>query len=336
MQNPTRLEMQTTEKTEKKLLFVHQGALGDFIVTFPVLRALRTGFVRIDGICRTEFGRLAKHLAVIDEFYPQDAARFAGLYSVETNPQVAELLNAYDHILLFSFSEALEESVRRFKMGAVHRIPPWPREEESIQVTEFLFQRLKESKLLPLIAATTTGMPVRHLSVDDGSGGKPGPGSRVILCPGAGNGPKRWPLEGYLQVADMFIKNGFRPEWVLGPAERDLDSALCARPEASMPVHHSLGLVQLAELLRSAGGYVGNDSAVSHLAAFLGVPSVVVFGPSNPERWRPTGPRVTILKGAAPCRLQLNEAKTGCIDSDCMKQVPPEMVLKSFLHLVER
>ena len=328
--------MQTTEKTEKKLLFVHQGALGDFIVTFPVLDALRTGFVRIDGICRAEFGRLAKHLAVIDDFYPQDAARFASLYSVETNPQVAELLNVYDHVVLFSFSKALEESVRRYKMDAVHRIPPWPREEDSIQVTEFLFQRLKESKLLPLIAATTTGMPVRHLPGDDGSRGKPGPGSRVILSPGAGNGPKRWPLQGYLQVADMFIKIGLRPEWVLGPAERDLASALSAGSGAAMPVHRSLDLVKLAELLQSAGGYVGNDSAVSHLAAFLGVPAVVIFGPSNPDRWRPTGPRVAILKGAAPSRLQLCEPKTGCIDSDCMKQVPPGMVLKSFLQLFDR
>jgi heptosyltransferase-3 len=38
--------------------------------------------------------------------------------------------------------------------------------------------------------------------------------------------------------------------------------------------------------------YVGNDSGISHLAAALGRPALVLFGPSNPDLWSPRGARV--------------------------------------------
>ena len=46
-------------------------------------------------------------------------------------------------------------------------------------------------------------------------------------------------------------------------------------------------LPQLGYLLTRAGLYVGTDTAVSHMAAAVGVPSVVLFGPSNPVKWGP-------------------------------------------------
>ncbi len=312
---------------------VHQGALGDFIVSFPVLRSLRSSFVRIDGVCRSEFGRLAAHLAVIDRFHPLEAARFASLYTTESDSRVADLLKSYDHVLLFSFSETLEESVRRVKADAVHRIPPWPRDEEGVHVTEFLFQRLKASRL-PLKPGSTAHPASGAPRSDAGHRRTSGSGSRVILCPGAGSRSKRWPLAGFLRLADRLSEMDICPEFVLGPAERDLESVFATGTAAVRRVHRPQGLVQLAQLLQSADGYVGNDSAVSHLAAFLGIPAVVLFGPSNPDRWRPLGTRVIVLKtgGLTDCRL--DKAKTGCIDSGCVEQIPPEMVLKSLLGLI--
>jgi ADP-heptose:LPS heptosyltransferase len=42
-------------------------------------------------------------------------------------------------------------------------------------------------------------------------------------------------------------------------------------------------------LARLAAGFVGNDSGVSHLAAAAGAPGVAIFGPTDPDRWRPIG-----------------------------------------------
>ncbi len=322
--------MRSPVKTEKSLLFVHQGALGDFIVTFPVLRCLRSGFGRIEGICRTGFGLLAKHLAIIDDFYPQDAARFATLYSTDIDTRVSDLLQAYECVLLFSFSETLENAVRRVKTDAVHRIPPWPRAEESIQVTEFLFQRLSAKNVLPKTAAATcheTDKP-RDPAF---SRRKPASGTRIIISPGAGNDSKRWPLAGYLQLAEMLKTSGLDPEFVLGPAERNLETAFSAGLAPGVPVHRPRSLVHLADLLHSAHGYVGNDSAVSHLAAFVGLPVVVLFGPSDPKRWRPVGPLVTVLHAGALSDIEADAVKPGCFDPDWLEQIPPASVLKAVL-----
>jgi heptosyltransferase-3 len=43
--------------------------------------------------------------------------------------------------------------------------------------------------------------------------------------------------------------------------------------------------------------FVGNDSGPGHLAGILGVPTVSIFGPKDPARWKPLGPTVNVVQG---------------------------------------
>jgi ADP-heptose:LPS heptosyltransferase len=54
-------------------------------------------------------------------------------------------------------------------------------------------------------------------------------------------------------------------------------------------------LLEVAARLKNCSTYLGNDSGVTHLAAMLGVPTIALFGPSNPHMWRPVGPWVQVL-----------------------------------------
>jgi ADP-heptose:LPS heptosyltransferase len=63
-----------------------------------------------------------------------------------------------------------------------------------------------------------------------------------------------------------------------------------------------LGLPQVAAILARCRLSLGNDSGVSHLAAAIGVPTIAVFGPTNPAVWAPLGPR------AAACKAMPGEA----------------------------
>jgi heptosyltransferase-3 len=103
-----------------------------------------------------------------------------------------------------------------------------------------------------------------------------------------------------------------------------------------------LTLSQTAALLQSARAYVGPDTAVTHMAAAVGVPVVSLYGPSNPVKWGPwphgyaraVNPwrrlgtqrvnNVTLLQGMIACVPCFNEGCERRIESfsDCLQQLP--------------
>jgi ADP-heptose:LPS heptosyltransferase len=123
----------------------------------------------------------------------------------------------------------------------------------------------------------------------------------VLLHPGSGSRRKRWPLERFLTLADSLDAAGSAPRFLIGPAEEDLAQAIHSHRGGKYPVMRAESLVELAGLLRSATGLVGNDAGVAHLAAFLGLSTVVIFGPADPVRWTPVGPHVSVVRPPVDC-----------------------------------
>ena len=118
-----------------------------------------------------------------------------------------------------------------------------------------------------------------------------GPPLDVVLHAGSGSPRKNWPLERFRAVADYLAKRGRRVEWCVGPAEEGLHLP----PEAC--VLRVTSLTDLARRLAGARLYLGNDSGITHLAAYVGCPTVALFGPTNPDIWAPRGDNVTVVRG---------------------------------------
>ena len=55
-------------------------------------------------------------------------------------------------------------------------------------------------------------------------------------------------------------------------------------------------LTQLAERMAGCSCFIGHDSGISHLAAAVGLPGVVLWGPTMEEVWRPRGEGIQILR----------------------------------------
>lgn len=113
-------------------------------------------------------------------------------------------------------------------------------------------------------------------------------GRYVCLHPGANEEVRRWPAEHFVAVGDRLSAAGF--DVVLTGSEREAEltaqiAAQLAEPATDLSGKTSLG--QMAALLEGAALLVCNDTGVSHLAAAIGSPSVVVFAASEPERWAP-------------------------------------------------
>ncbi len=318
---------------DKRLLIVHQGALGDFVVTFPVLKALGTLYPRIDGICRSSFGRLATDLGVLQSAFALESARFASLYTDRIEPAVDTLIAAYGGRLLFSFSEVLEKSMRKIAGGRVFRIQPWPRAADRCHITAFLGRQVSASGLLAGDARQRFERALSQLQT--AAGGKRRRGYRVLVAPGAGSVRKRWPLADFVRVAAGLTERGLDPSIILGPAEEDLDGELKKSPAWLGRIVKPATFQDLVGVLESAAGYIGNDSGVSHLAAFLGLPALVIFGPSDPDRWRPFGDHVRIVRPAPPCGpCYGTDPRAGRQPGACFDGITPERVLADFEKIV--
>ena len=61
------------------------------------------------------------------------------------------------------------------------------------------------------------------------------------------------------------------------------------------------------DALTGAGGYVGHDSGPTHLAAMIGLPTLALFGPTDPAIWSPLGPRVQCLRHEPLDKLPLGQ-----------------------------
>ena len=150
---------------------------------------------------------------------------------------------------------------------------------------------------------------------------------RIMLHPGAGSRRKRWPMTNFLEVEAMLKSDGLKPAFIVGPAEEDLIDSL-QHPERT--VYALTDLLDLRELLKSAGGYIGNDSGASHLAAFLGLPAVVIFGPADPKRWAPVGRNVEIVRPKMACHPCFEIGEANCDDPTCLTDTTPQQVFNAF------
>jgi ADP-heptose:LPS heptosyltransferase len=117
--------------------------------------------------------------------------------------------------------------------------------------------------------------------------GVPG-GGYVCVHPGARWPSRRWPAERFAAVADALAGRGLAVVLTGSIGERPLTAAtarLMRAPAVDLAGLTSLGT--LAAGLRGASLLVCNDTGVSHLAAALGVRSVVVASGSDVSRWAP-------------------------------------------------
>lgn len=112
--------------------------------------------------------------------------------------------------------------------------------------------------------------------------------SYVCLHPGANEDARRWPAERFALVGDRLAGAGYQIVLTGDQGETELTAQIAARmarPAINLSGKTSLG--GMAALLEGAALLVCNDTGVSHLAAAIGVPSVVVFAASEPQRWAP-------------------------------------------------
>ena len=101
---------------------------------------------------------------------------------------------------------------------------------------------------------------------------------------------KRWTLEGWAEVARHLASRGFHLVITGGGDEEEkayVRSAMSRMPGKVVNLAGELTFAEVTLLLHSSKLYIGPDTAVTHLAAATGAPTVALYGPTNPVKWAP-------------------------------------------------
>ncbi|MGE3847161.1 MAG: glycosyltransferase family 9 protein [Gammaproteobacteria bacterium] len=148
------------------------------------------------------------------------------------------------------------------------------------------------------------------------------PGTRwLAVAPGANYAGKKWPREAF---ADLLRRAAGDVDAVvlLGSAEDEVDAKhLAAAGPHARNLAGRTSLLEAAALLARCRAFVGNDSGLGHMAAAVGVPTLTVFGPGDPPRYRPWGQTARIVC-AADGRLERLRAEQVWPDLRAMLAAP--------------
>jgi heptosyltransferase III len=267
-------------------LLIRGGGLGDAVLTLPVLARIRAIHPEdtIDVLGSPFMCDMARLSGLSDTVHSFDDHGFHTL-AADGNPSpfLREFLSRYSTIYWFS---TLPASGRRAFANAAgvadcRVLDPRPREELKWHVT---------THLLTILGDNPDGM-TPQLPTMEGQCGDTTPRRGLVIHPGSGGLAKTWPIERFAAVARNV---GGPVTMIVGPAERDrhIDLTVLARVCA---IVEPPTVADLYTVLRSAMCYLGNDSGVSHLAAYAGTPATVMFGPTDPRIWRPLGDTVRVL-----------------------------------------
>ena len=148
----------------------------------------------------------------------------------------------------------------------------------------------------------------------------------AVLAVGANWPNKRWPTRNYAALADWLLERYILPVFVGGGA---LDENLMADIErlALVPPINLVGqttLKQLAAVIEGSCVMVGGDTGPVHLAAGLGVPTVMIMGPTDANRNGPYGQPENAIEVSRPCRWCWKRACPKGID--CLAAIHPAVV----------
>jgi heptosyltransferase-3 len=282
-------------------LVIHPGALGDVLQAVPALEALGLLGHRLTFAGQPRLGELLQGSGLILAATSFDTFGLEALFADE--PVAERFMSRLARFRRVVSWFGSREPGYAGRLGAlapdVIVAPPVPDDESPLTVWEHLVETLgawgvaRPPELHTLatterwrIAARTALMA---LGVDE---------SRPLLIahPGAGARWKQAPTARFAQALERMVAGaGFEVVVHQGPADAPAVDALLSA--LGIPTHRYLEptLTELAGALALAQAYLGSDSGVSHLAACVGTPSVILYPPETLQRWAPWAPSAVAL-----------------------------------------
>jgi ADP-heptose:LPS heptosyltransferase len=334
-----------------KILVIHPGSLGDVILSLPALNALRQAYpmVRMDIIGNHSIFELLKGRYYVDSVISIDRADVSFCLAGQAGPaaSLACRLREYAFVVNWLGDQAGELSyhLRHIGIKKIFSSRPVSQQSNDQHRTQIFLDTLAPLGIpVPLMVPRL--FPTREdknlgrealLEAGVSLNGQP----ILAIHPGSGGAFKCWESSRFVAVSRRAREHlGIRPLLILGPADQPLSQRLKNSLGEDLPILDCLPLPVLAGALTwcssqtsgLAGGglgnvcYLGNDAGTTHLAAALGIPTVAIFGPTDPNLWGPLGDRVKILSKRKEGGHRGEGVYHGCL---CLDRITVEDVIQA-------
>lgn len=271
-----------------RFLVFRGGALGDILLTLPVLRTLRdkdtSAFVEL--VAPFPAALLAQYGGA-HSVCDLSSAAFVSLFADDASLDgaVRERLREVDYVISYlsdpqrTLRTKIENCGSRFISG------PFRLNEQRLPASVQLAEPLGELGLVVVDPAPRLFLKRPFLS-----------GTRAFFHVGSGSSAKNWPAPSWSALAAK-LEDQF-DELLLVSGEADEVSTaefLRSYRGSKLKVRSNLPILDLADELATADLFIGHDTGVTHLAAALAVPTIALFGPTDPMIWCPLGENVTMV-----------------------------------------
>jgi heptosyltransferase-2 len=276
-----------------RILVIRGGAIGDFILTLPALKLLRVAFPasHLEVLGYKHIAALAEISGYVNATRSIEYALLSSFFSRdgELAPELISYFRNFQQVIsyLFDPDEIFANNLRR--AGVRNLIVGCPKIAGQEHAARQLARPL-EKLALYLDDPAATIVPNEMKKVDP---------SLIALHPGSGSETKNWPMQNWAAVAESLLSAdaGRRLLLVAGEADVERVARLGAiLPDDRVECARNLSLPDLAARLQNCALFLGHDSGISHLAAAVGTPSLLLFGPTDPAIWAPANRNVKVLR----------------------------------------
>jgi len=280
---------------EARVIIVRTGGLGDTILVLPTVETLRAAYPSATFALVGSVWAEALHGMVPGAVQMTHIDR--AFLSVRRGGNATDLFAASDAVIVYTATpdSDLVAYARSVCPGplVVWPVTPAPGIHAARHLANAVFPASSNPDPLPrpsLECPPAMRFEVREwLERQFGRGAGP-----VAVHPGSGGRRKCWPARRFAECINRLAEPVLLVE---GPADTDACRECAEAIDPSLPVVRATEwpLPRLAALLTESRAYLGNDSGVSHVSGALGVPTVAVFGPTDPAVWTPLGARVAVV-----------------------------------------
>lgn len=301
----------------KRILVVRQhDLLGDFLLATPALRALRQRFpaAHIGVLVRAYFAGAARHHPEVNEVLVFDKSALSPWLmlwrQLRRKWDLAVVLNTVSHSTTSDWLAYL--SGARYILGSAHLplpggtrnffynlLAPYAarvkhQSERNLDIVRYIgadTSDLSETMRVLESEKNAAAVKLRHLGLQQH-------GAVIGMHVGAGKLMNRWPITRFSELA-QWLGERYAIEIVLfwGPQEEALRRRFCEALPFSPIKFAPTTLREMAAAFTQCHAIVCNDTGVMHVAAAVGTPLVAIFGPTDPQEWKPIGKKFVAVRG---------------------------------------